>query len=560
MGLMDQPARILIVDDEPLNVDYLEQELEAHGFQTESAGNGLEALEQIAVDPPDLVLMDVMMPELDGISALRILKQDPDTKLIPIVVMTALNAVEDRVRGIEAGADDFLSKPVDERELLARIKTALTVKRSIDETVGALQRTSDHLERFGAQMREVAILAIDWLPCDDHLPIGAVRFLGRGQREAAEQQIEGFGGTAIEGRGQLVAVFAGGDLRRASLAAVEAALAVRATAGSARIATNAAVATGTALIGSVRSAGQWAYGASGDPVDQATRLAREGKGNGDVRVTSEAAVLLSERFRLRPVEGSAFEVQTEIALAEETERRIATILITDIANSTPTIESAGDRAGGELLAAYERMIREELIVNGGVEIDMAGDGVLASFDSAARAVSCALAVLRRSVGLGLRVRAGIHTGEIEQIDGRPRGLALHIASRIASHARPDEILVSATTRDLATGAELIFVERGEHLLKGVSEPRLLFAALAEEPASSSPAKPDRRLRQPASLTAREIEVLRLVTIGLSDAEVAGRLVVSVRTINSHLRAIYRKLGVRSRGAAARRAEQSGLLG
>ena len=77
-----------------------------------------------------------MMPELDGISALRVLKGDPETRLIPVVLMTALNAVEDRVRGIEAGADDFLSKPVDERELLARIRTALSIKRAIDETVG----------------------------------------------------------------------------------------------------------------------------------------------------------------------------------------------------------------------------------------------------------------------------------------------------------------------------------------------------------------------------------------------------------------------------------------
>jgi DNA-binding NarL/FixJ family response regulator len=130
-----RPARILVVDDEPLNVDYLEQELESHGFVTEAATNGVEALARIAAAPPDLVLLDVMMPELDGIAALRILKNDPDTNLIPVVLMTALNAVDDRVRGIEAGADDFLSKPVDDRELLARIRTALELRRTIDATV-----------------------------------------------------------------------------------------------------------------------------------------------------------------------------------------------------------------------------------------------------------------------------------------------------------------------------------------------------------------------------------------------------------------------------------------
>src|SRR5262249_17996031 len=112
-GLAATPARILIVDDEPMNVDYLEQELEALGFVTETATDGPEALEHVAHSPPDLVLLDVMMPRLDGIAVLRMLKADPETRLIPVVLMTALNSIDDRVRGIEAGADDFLSKPVD---------------------------------------------------------------------------------------------------------------------------------------------------------------------------------------------------------------------------------------------------------------------------------------------------------------------------------------------------------------------------------------------------------------------------------------------------------------
>jgi putative two-component system response regulator len=131
--MTDRPARILIVDDEPLNLDYLEQELEALGFVTENAVNGVEALERIAVDPPDLVLLDVMMPELDGISVLETLKADPETRLIPVVLMTALNAVEDRVRGIEAGADDFLAKPPVIAELEARVRSLTRLKRYTDE-------------------------------------------------------------------------------------------------------------------------------------------------------------------------------------------------------------------------------------------------------------------------------------------------------------------------------------------------------------------------------------------------------------------------------------------
>jgi CheY-like chemotaxis protein len=194
---LDQPpARILIVDDEPLNVDYLEQELESVGFVTETAADGLEALERVAAAPPDLVLLDVMMPRMDGISALRILKGDPDTRLIPVVLMTALNAVEDRVRGIEAGADAFLSKPVDDRVLLARIRTALSLKRTIDETVGELRSTSVHLERYGRQEREVAILAVEWRLREANLsdeavgaaPPGGGRGADPGRRGAAERE------------------------------------------------------------------------------------------------------------------------------------------------------------------------------------------------------------------------------------------------------------------------------------------------------------------------------------------------------------------------------------
>ena len=208
----DRPARILIVDDEPLNVDYLEQELEAHGFRTATAGNGLEALERVAADPPDLVLLDVMMPAMDGISALRILKGDPETRLIPVVLMTALNAVEDRVRGIEAGADDFLSKPVDDRELLARIRTALSLKRTIDETVGELRSTSAYLERYGRRERDVTVLAVEWRLRDRSLPREAAGFLCRGRRAAAEERIRALGGIPSEGdASMLVAVFEGPD-------------------------------------------------------------------------------------------------------------------------------------------------------------------------------------------------------------------------------------------------------------------------------------------------------------------------------------------------------------
>ena len=141
---MLHPSKILIVDDEPFNVDYLEQELEDLGYVTVSARNGREALEKVALEAPDLILLDVMMPIMDGLTTCRILKENDETRLIPIVIMTALDSLDDRIKGIEAGADDFLTKPVNQRELLARMQTALRLKHTIDGKLSALRRTKDH--------------------------------------------------------------------------------------------------------------------------------------------------------------------------------------------------------------------------------------------------------------------------------------------------------------------------------------------------------------------------------------------------------------------------------
>jgi DNA-binding response OmpR family regulator len=141
-------SKILIVDDEPFNVDYLEQELADRGYETVSAVNGQEALEKVATEAPDLILLDVMMPVLDGFTVCRILKDHEETRLIPIIIMTALDAVADRVQGIKAGADDFLTKPVHEEELFARIETALKLKRTVDRKIDELRTLKDHFAKF----------------------------------------------------------------------------------------------------------------------------------------------------------------------------------------------------------------------------------------------------------------------------------------------------------------------------------------------------------------------------------------------------------------------------
>jgi DNA-binding NarL/FixJ family response regulator len=176
-----------------------------------------------------------------------------------------------------------------------------------------------------------------------------------------------------------------------------------------------------------------------------------------------------------------------------------------------------------------------------------------TFDSPARAIRCALAVIDSVAGLGLTIRAGIHTGEVEHFGGTVHGIAVNVATRIAARAGSSEVLVSATARELAAGSGLVFTDRGEHTLDGVAEPRHLYAAGATQPPEAAAAE------YPAGLTAREVEVLRLVALGLTDAEAAERLFLSVRTVNAHLRSIYRKLDVSSRAAAGRFAAENGLL-
>src|ERR1043166_7967817 len=127
-------GRVLIVDDVPTNLDLIERILVHDGHLVQRAENGLAALALIADDKlPDVVLLDVMMPGQSGFDVCRALKQQPATRFLPIVLITALQDVEDRIRGIEAGADDFLSKPINPHELRARVRSLIRLKRNTDE-------------------------------------------------------------------------------------------------------------------------------------------------------------------------------------------------------------------------------------------------------------------------------------------------------------------------------------------------------------------------------------------------------------------------------------------
>ena len=129
----EQTARILIVDDHEDNIELLRARLEAWGYESESASDGAEALEKIERRPPDLVLLDVMMPKIDGIEVARRVKANTSLPFIPIIMQTALDATENKVEGLEAGADDYITKPIDFAELKARLQSMLRIKRLQEE-------------------------------------------------------------------------------------------------------------------------------------------------------------------------------------------------------------------------------------------------------------------------------------------------------------------------------------------------------------------------------------------------------------------------------------------
>jgi CheY-like chemotaxis protein len=133
-------SKILIVDDEPFNVDYLEQELEDLDYQTVTASNGREALAQVEAESPDVILLDIMMPEMDGFAVLEQLKANESWRDIPVIVISAMNDIESVVRGIKLGAEEYLPKPFDEVLLRARLEASLEKKRLRDQEVAYLRQ------------------------------------------------------------------------------------------------------------------------------------------------------------------------------------------------------------------------------------------------------------------------------------------------------------------------------------------------------------------------------------------------------------------------------------
>jgi adenylate cyclase len=160
------PPRILAVDDVPENLDIVRMRLQAHGYEVVTAVDGEDALDKVRSQEPDLVLLDIMMPKLDGISALKILKQDAALKFIPVILLTAKSDTADVVAGLEAGGDDYLTKPFDQAALIARVRSMLRIKGlhdTVQEQALKLKEQTEQLaewnrtleERVAAQVAEI---------------------------------------------------------------------------------------------------------------------------------------------------------------------------------------------------------------------------------------------------------------------------------------------------------------------------------------------------------------------------------------------------------------------
>jgi class 3 adenylate cyclase len=169
------------------------------------------------------------------------------------------------------------------------------------------------------------------------------------------------------------------------------------------------------------------------------------------------------------------EFLTGVREPAELDRALATVLFTDIVGSTERARALGDRDWRDLLERHHSLVRNELARYRGHEVDTAGDGFFATFDGPARGIRCARSIVDAVRAIGLEVRTGLHTGEVELAADSVRGIAVHTGARVAALARPGEVLVSGTVKDLIAGSGIELVDRGTHELKGIPGEWRLFA-------------------------------------------------------------------------------------
>ncbi|MBI3029826.1 MAG: response regulator [Candidatus Rokubacteria bacterium] len=329
---MSIPSKILIVDDEPAIVEYLQLEMEKLGCTTVTAANGQEALDKVAAESPDLILMDVRMPGMDGLAACRILKGGQETRLIPIVILTALDGMEDRIKGIEGGADDYLAKPINRRELITRVQTTLKLKHAVDQQLGELRLARDHFGKFvpetirrlasvdpelraAKRERDLSVLFVDisgYTGLSERLSPRTLTALVECYFSSFLDRIQEGGGDITEMGGDgFMAIFQDADVRAHALKATAAALALlqvtdalnRETNGRA-LSIHMGVNSGMALVGAARFEGRrgvrWTFTALGAVTNLAARLSAA-SAPGELLAGPETVRRLGDRYLVEPL-------------------------------------------------------------------------------------------------------------------------------------------------------------------------------------------------------------------------------------------------------------------
>jgi class 3 adenylate cyclase len=342
---MSAPGRILVVDDTPQNVRLLADLLGVKGYAVSTASSGREALARVAAEPPDLILLDVVMPEMSGYEVCRTLRENPATALLPVVLVTALDPGPERIKGLEAGADDFLTKPIHQAELLARVRSLLRIKRYQDQ-LAELNRTLEErvrdqvaqLERLGRLKRffsphlaELIVTGDADDPLRSHRREVTVVFLDlRGFTAFAEtaepeevmtvlreyhaemgRLVMAHEGTLERFAGDGMMIFFNDPLIVAdpALRAVRMALEMRERAESLKIdwrkrgfelGLGVGIAQGYATIGAIGFEGRWDYGAIGTVTNVAFRLCGEARA-GQILVSQRVCGAVEEHVELEPV-------------------------------------------------------------------------------------------------------------------------------------------------------------------------------------------------------------------------------------------------------------------
>src|SRR5256885_283906 len=230
--------------------------------------------------------------------------------------------------------------------------------------------------------------------------------------------------------------------------------------------------------------------------------------------------------------GEVQEFLTGVRTAPPPDTMLATVLCTNVAQAGAHAVWLGDKRWHQLVDSHHAVVRSALARYSGREIDAGQRGVTAVFDGTAPAIRCALAVGDGFLQLGLRIRVGVHAGECEIGDGRPRGVALHVASSVMEAAQPGEVLVSGTVKDLVVGSGLEFSDRGVRVFAGIPGQWSIYAVGAHVAAAS--ASLQATTPRGPTLSRREGEVAQLLADGLSNREIAGRLFASERTVDNHV--------------------------